>query len=219
MSWDSLVFWSMEKGVCLKKSDPGYPEALEILMGEDAPSSLWTRGALPILDRPVVAIFCSQSCTGLAATRAYDVVQALRHAGVVIASGFQSPLEQACCDLYRKSPLPIVAGLARHLPGARLPSLLKPFLASQRLLVVSRENEEVRRVTAASAFRRNLVLAALADRIFIPHASLGSKTARFLDFAFKFGKKIFAIEEGDLVRVLPASKCVTTSVGSIFDGL
>ena len=77
LSWDSLVFWSMEKGVCLKKSDPGYPEALEILMGEDAPSSLWTRGALPILDRPVVAIFCSQSCTGLAATRAYDVVQAL----------------------------------------------------------------------------------------------------------------------------------------------
>jgi len=208
----------MADDVCLSRCDAGYPGALEIALGDDAPDSLWVRGPLSILERPTVAVFCSRSCTGLAATRTYDVLQALRDAGVVIAGGFQSPLEQTSCELYRKSTLPIIVGLARHLPASRLPAIFNPFAESERLLVVSRESETTNRVTRQSAFQRNILLAALADCIFVPHSGSGSQTARFLEFVAGFGKEIYALHEGRFVKSVQGAGYVNTSISSVFDG-
>lgn len=207
----------MREDVCLKRCDTGYPGSLEIALGEDAPDFLWTRGPLSILDGPVVAVFCSRSCTGLAATRTHDVLQALRDAGIVIAGGFQSPLEQTCCELYRKSRLPIVVGLARHLPGSRVPALFSPFAESGRLLVISRENEKSHRVTRQSAFQRNVLLAALADRLFIPHSVADSETSKFVEYVAGFGKEIYALRGADVVKLVSGSGYKPSSIDSLFN--
>lgn len=215
---ERFILCRVTEEACLKRRDAGYPGSLEIALGEDAPDSLWSRGPLSILEGPVVAVFCSRACTGLAATRTHDVLQALREAGVVLAGGFQSPLEQTCCELYRKSPLPIIVGIARHLPGSRISTLFDPFAESGRLLVVSQENETTTRVTRQSAFQRNVLLAALADRVFVPHSAAGSQTARFVDFIACFGKEIYSLQAGNLAKLIPGSGYVNTSDSSLFDG-
>ena len=71
--------------------------------------------SLKILERRLLGLFCSTKCPGDAILQTYDLVRALRDAGVAVIGGFHSPMEKECLDLLLRGNQPIVicpAGLA-----------------------------------------------------------------------------------------------------------
>lgn len=196
----------MIEPIACTREQPGYPGELERYLEREAPTTLWMVGDTGILDRPGTALFCSRRCTGLAATKTFDVAQQLRDAGVTVLGGFHSPLEQECLRLLLKSPHPVVVGWGRSLVGARLPPAYRRPLGEGRLLLVSACGEAVRRVTRESARLRNRVLAALADRVLVTSAEAGSETARLCRCVIAWGKPLFCLDgpAGQPVRDLGA---------------
>ena len=195
----------------ISRTEAGYPGALEICLGEEAPERLWWVGDLGLLDGPLVALLCSRVCTGTAATLTYDIVQRLRHTGCTVASGWQSPMEKESLRLLLKSPRPVVAGLARALPGARLGSDWRKAVSAGRMLVLSACPPEVKRVTADTAAARNLMLAALARRVFVAHAAPGGRTETLVKRLADGGKPVYCLA-GTVLLAFPGQRRVDLSV-------
>ena len=84
----------------------------------------------------------------------------------------------------------------------RIPSEWKTPLAEGRLLLLSPFAEKLRRVTANLAQKRNELVAALADEIFVVHAAPGSKTERFCQDVLAWGKSLLTLESEENANLL-----------------
>lgn len=89
----------------------------------------------------------------------------------------------------------------------RLKSELKPAFEAGRLLILSPFEPEQQRMTATLAGQRNRFIGALADRFFIPCASLGGQTAALGSQLLAQGKEVRTIED--------PSNAVLISMGAI----
>ena len=76
----------------------------------------------------------------------------------------------------------------------RLRGELKKPLSDGRLLILSTFDEKHRRPTIQLTSRRNAVVAALADKVLIAHASEGGKTLGFAQRVLEWGKPVFTFE-------------------------
>jgi predicted Rossmann fold nucleotide-binding protein DprA/Smf involved in DNA uptake len=159
----------------LSPSDAQYPARLTERLGRDAPARLFASGNLDLLDLPKTALFCSTRCPGSVLLATYDQAAHWRDEGRCIISGFHSPVEKECLRILLRGRQPIVICPARSLEGMRLPAAWKPPLAEGRLLLLSHFSAGHRRITAPLATRRNAVVAALADEVFVLYAAPGSK--------------------------------------------
>lgn len=162
----------------LTRSDPDYPPKLLQRLGQEAPVSLTALGNLDILRRPNLALFCSSRCPGQAILRAYDHAQALRKHGVTVISGFHSPMEKECLRILLRSTQPLIICPARSLDKMRLPAEWKKPLNDGRLLLLSPFPADCHRASAALAQKRNQLVAALADEVFIAHVEPGGHLER-----------------------------------------
>ncbi len=81
-------------------------------------------------------------------------------------------MEKECLQILLRGSQPIIICPARALPQ-RLPPEWKKPLAAGRLLMLSAFTATAKRVTSGLAARRNDFVAALADEVFIAHASFG----------------------------------------------
>jgi hypothetical protein len=61
---------------------------LRQLLAEHAPKTIWSLGDLAILQNPLVGFFCSVKCPGTVILRIYDLIRALRDAGIPVIGGF-----------------------------------------------------------------------------------------------------------------------------------
>ncbi len=129
-------------------------------------------GDVRILRQPKTAIFCSAKCPGDVILRTHDAATRWRDAGRVVMSGFHSPVERDCLHILLRGTQPIIICPARTLPQRVPPDWKKP-LADGRLLLLSAFGATEKRVTAALAAKRNEFVAALADEVFIAHATVG----------------------------------------------
>jgi predicted Rossmann fold nucleotide-binding protein DprA/Smf involved in DNA uptake len=75
----------------------------------------------------------------------------------------------------------------------RLPKEYKGHLDQGRLLLLSPFPEKLRRATVETALSRNYVLAALADRIFVPYAAPSSKTFEFCRVLVSWHKPLYTL--------------------------
>jgi len=71
---------------------------------------------------------------------------------------------------------PIIVCPARAIEGMRIPTECRAAFEAGRLLFLSPFTKRPRRVTQGSALRRNEVVAALADEVFIAHITPGGRT-------------------------------------------
>jgi predicted Rossmann fold nucleotide-binding protein DprA/Smf involved in DNA uptake len=171
-----------------------YPARVARALGERAPPVLSGLGNRRFLDIDTVAIFCSRACPGDLASETYDLIQKLRAAGFAISGGFHSPMERAGLDLYLRSPLPVVIGLARGLAGLRIPAEYRRPLSEDRLLLVSGCADTDRRVDRDAARERNHLLAALAAVLVISYAEPGGATESFGQEWMARGKPLFVLD-------------------------
>jgi predicted Rossmann fold nucleotide-binding protein DprA/Smf involved in DNA uptake len=171
----------------LTRSDPDYPPKLLLRLGQEAPVSLTALGNLDILMGPKLALFCSSRCPGHAILRAYDHVQTLRKHGVTVISGFHSPMEKECLRVLLRGIQPLIICPARSLDRMRLPAEWKKPLNDRRLLLLSPFPAACHRVSAALAQKRNELVAALADEVFIAHVEPGGHLERLANRVSTWG--------------------------------
>jgi predicted Rossmann fold nucleotide-binding protein DprA/Smf involved in DNA uptake len=154
------------------RDDPRYPTGLRERLGTDAPPQLTALGNLGLLALPKTALFCSTRCPGKVILTTYDQAAKWRDTGRCVISGFHSPVEKECLQILLRGSNSIVICTARSLPR-RMPLEWEKPLAAGRLLVLSALPATAKRVTAELAARRNELVAALADEVFIAHATTG----------------------------------------------
>ena len=158
----------------IPRDDPRYPARLRRRLGAHAPPELTALGNLDILSQPMTALFCSARCPGKLILRTYDQAAQWRDAGHCVVSGFHSPVEKECLSILLRDEPPIIICPARGLPKRIPPDWKKP-LADGRLLILSIFSQTESRITADLAARRNELVAALADQVFVAYATPGGR--------------------------------------------
>ena len=153
-------------------------------------------GDTAILDRPKVALFCSVKCPGKLILDTYDLAKRFREEGVLVISGFHSPMEQECLRILLRSPHPILwclaRGLYRQIPST--PVDCRPAVADRRLVMVTPFPDTVRHITAKTATIRNRLVADMASAIVIAHAAPGSKIETLCHDILAAGKPVYTFD-------------------------
>jgi predicted Rossmann fold nucleotide-binding protein DprA/Smf involved in DNA uptake len=177
----------------IESTSPNFPAALQTGTFIPPVAQLWAIGNLDILKTPLLGLFCSTRCPGNVILRTYDLALALREAEVPIISGFHTPMEKECLDVFLRGTQPIVLCPARDIQRLRLPAAWRKPLADGRLLIVSAIAAAQRRPTATLAEQRNRFVATLAQTICVAHAAPGSRTERLCADLVAQGKRIYTL--------------------------
>jgi len=164
----------------LNSEDPRYPARLRDRLHDAAPGTLRLLGEPSLLELPKTALCSSIHCPGVAINAAYDQAARWRDAGRCVISGFHSPMEKECLRILLCGPQPLIICPARSLETMRVPREWKESLRRGRLLVVSACEPSEKRATIGLAARRNELVAALADEVWIAHITPGGETERLM---------------------------------------
>ena len=178
---------STPTSVTLTPADTAWPASLAERTGSAAPSALQAIGPTAFLAGRKTALFCSARTPGDAILRAHDTARRLRDEGATVISGFHSPIEKECLRLLLRGEQPIILCPARVIAGMRIPAECRIAFDAGRLFLLSSFIASPRRVTRDAALRRNEMVAALADQVFIAHIASGSLTARMADMLKRWG--------------------------------
>lgn len=127
----------------------------------------------------MTAFFASRQCPGTAIRAAMDWALEQARTRQTIVGGFHSPLEQSVLRLLLEAHSPVVAVLARPVSDARLKPEWETAIAKGCMTVVSASTEK-ERLTGEQAVQRNELVAQLANRIVIAHASPGGRLERLI---------------------------------------
>lgn len=176
------------------RNDPGYPPALKTTLGENAPLFLDALGDLDLLQRRALALFASVRCPGRFILRAHDLAQELWRASIPTIGGFHSPVEREALTILLRGEQPIIVCPARSLARMRIPKEYRAPLEAGRMLLLSPLDERTRRATAQTAQRRNRLVAALAEWVFVAYAASGGKTEAFCEEILEWGKPLYTFE-------------------------
>ena len=179
----------------LASTDARYPARFRELLGANAPDQLSALVYLDLLAQPKTALFCSTRCPGDAILHAYDQAARWRNTGRCVISGFHSPVEKECLRILLRGAQPIIIRPARALPQRVSVECRKP-LADGRLLILSCFNSDEDRPTTELAARRNELVAAFADEVFIIHATPGGQITKLSDQFLQWGVRVVPVSCG-----------------------
>jgi predicted Rossmann fold nucleotide-binding protein DprA/Smf involved in DNA uptake len=156
----------------LSPDDAAWPRLLTVRLGDAAPKKLTAQGNLDLLALTKTALFCSAKCPGSVILPTYDQAAKWRDTGRCVISGFHSPVEKECLQILLRGDAPVILCPARGMLE-RLPAQWAIAVASGRMLILSAFAATATRITAELAAHRNEFVAALADKVFIAHATPG----------------------------------------------
>lgn len=110
------------------------------------------------------AFLCSRQIPAAAVLKCYDWAIEQRDKGTCIISGFQSQIEKDVLHYLLQGNQPIIIALARGLKK-RIEPELKDALSTNRLLLVSAFDENVKRASAETSEERNRMMIKMADEV------------------------------------------------------
>lgn len=154
---------------------------------------VYSIGNSQFLKMQKLGFFCSVRCPGNIILRSYDFAKILREKGIIVISGFHSPMEQECLKILLHGKQPIIICPARNIENMRIPKDWYKPLEEKRLLILSTFNEKQNRMTAQTAKVRNEFVALLSDKVFVGYAAPNSKTYQFCNNLIKKGKPIYTL--------------------------
>jgi len=163
-----------------------YPVQLSECMGEETPQTLAFIGSPDLLTRPLLALICSVKCPGSAILDAHEAAKKVTRSEWVVVSGFHSPMEKECFRILFRAKRPVIVCPARSLEGLRIPKEWREPIGARRMLLLSPFTTPHSRSTTRMAETRNLLVAAIADRIWIPYVDPGGKTEALADRVVAF---------------------------------
>jgi predicted Rossmann fold nucleotide-binding protein DprA/Smf involved in DNA uptake len=194
----------------IQKSDSEYPPSLTRYLAEAAPESAATIGSLKLLNHSKLAIFCSSICPADILSATEQVLKRMVVTRMAIISGFHSDAEKRCLQTALDSEQPIILSPARSLDKLRIRPEFKSPLDNGRLLFLSFFRSHRHRSDIEMAFKRNLYVAALADRVLIVHASPSSKTEQLCREIIGWQKPVYTISNEANQNLVRLGAKVTT---------
>lgn len=129
-------------------------------------------GNKEILNQSKIGFLCSRKVPADIILKTYDWAIEQRDKGVCIVSGFHSKIEKDVFEILIKGNQPIILVLARGLMK-RWDKRIFKLVEEDRLLIISPFNEQIRRPTEDTAFKRNKLIAEISDKLFIPYVEVG----------------------------------------------
>jgi len=140
----------------------------------------------------------------------YDVIRALRDAGVAVAGGFHSPMETECLEFLLRGQQQVVLCAAIGLANFPMTAELAQSVKAGRLCILSSFGAEVIHATSAEGMRRNEVVSAMADALLVPHAIRGGRAEACVTNTLKRGQRVLTFADPaneHLVRIgaIPAT--------------
>lgn len=200
----------------LRQTSATYPSSLQKCLGRHAPAVITGLGNLDGLPHKKLGFFCSVKCPGHLILQAHDFAKELIRTEVRVIGGFHSPIERECLRILLRGSQPVIVCPARCIQGMRLRSEYKKPLEEGRLLLLSPFGENQRRNSTETSTERNGFVAALADVIFIAHASPNSKTEAFCKEVLSWGKPVYTLESDSNINIINVGAKPIT-IGSMSD--
>lgn len=214
----------------LKQTGSTYPFSLKKYLGRHAPAVITGLGNVDVLNHRKLAFFCSVKCPGHLILKAHDFVKGLAEAihelplqeKITVIGGFHSPIERECLTILLRGEQPVIVCPARSIKGMRMRGEYKKPLEEGRLLFLSPFKESQRRNTVETAIERNRFVAALADAVFVAHASPNSKMEKFCREVLTWGKGLYTFESESNSNLIQLgakpmdSKAIRTMIGDGF---
>ncbi|MGD2135935.1 MAG: DNA-processing protein DprA [Gemmatimonadales bacterium] len=178
-------------GTVLTPSDDAFPASLRTI--PDAPTLLFAKGRLDLLDGPAVAIIGSRTHTRYGAQACRHFSGGLARAGLTVVSGMARGLDavahEACLDAAGGTVGVLGNGLGRVYPAAN--RRLYDRVAETGCLLTEFPPGE--RPNAGSFPRRNRLIAGLARVTLVIEARGRSGTLITVDCALQQGKEVLAV--------------------------
>ncbi|MBI5675309.1 MAG: DNA-processing protein DprA [Nitrospirae bacterium] len=180
--------------VVIKLTDALYPSALREVFKKDAPEAITAIGNPDLLKENKLAVFCSSKCPGELILKTYDFLRQLKESSQTVISGFHSTIEQECLNILLKRRQNIIICPARSIEGMKINKQYQKPIEEGRLLFLSPFDIKNSRISAQRSEFRNQFVAAIADKILIPHAAPDSKTERLCRQLIEKGKTILTFD-------------------------
>jgi predicted Rossmann fold nucleotide-binding protein DprA/Smf involved in DNA uptake len=177
--------------------NPLYPAALSTCMAFRTAPILSAIGNLKLLSQNAIALFCSSQCPSDLTRQTYVLAEWLREAKIPVMGGFHSPIEQDCLKILLCGSQPLIHCPARSLPKMRLSVEQQQAIGENRLLLLSPFSASQHRMTAALADKRNELIGAMAQTIFIAYAAPESKTQALAQRLAQTAKRVFTFKHPD----------------------
>ncbi len=156
--------------------------------------SLWVLGNPNLLKCELLALYCSRKCPGSVIRKSHEFAAHLRRKGTPVIGGFQTQVEKLCLESLFHGTQPVVVCPARSIEAIRLTSRWRSRIDEGGLLLVSPFPFKHRRPTKETAWTRNLLVAAAAERIFFLHAAKDSNTFALALQLLSEGREIFTFD-------------------------
>ena len=203
----------------IRRCDAACLASLRQFLGPRAPERIFTLGNLDFLNRKPLALFCSVKCPGNLILKTYDLARELRDKATAVISGFHSPMEKECLALLLRGRQPVIWCPAKRLTCKGLSKEYGDALAEGRLLMLSPFGEKIKRATEETAFFRNEVVAAMAERVFVAHAVQGSKTEALCRKVVEWQKPLLTFDAPENAALLKsgASAFNVQDVSGVFE--
>jgi hypothetical protein len=138
------------------------------------------------------AFLCSRKIPASVVLKCYDWAIEQRDQGNCIISGFHSKIEKDVFHYLLAGTQPVIMALARGMKE-RIEPVNRAAVNDGRLLMVTPFAENIKRVSAETAEKRNRFMIELADEVVIGFASKGGMLERL--FAEVKGQKVSWIQE------------------------
>lgn len=123
----------------------------------------------------MTAFLCSVRCPGRLILNSYELAKKWCEENQPVIGGFHAPVEREVMRILLRSTAPICVVVAHGLPKQIPPEFKKP-IDDGRMILASPFDGRTKRTTAETALKRNLIISALAERVFVAYAAPGSKT-------------------------------------------
>ena len=184
-----------EQVATVRESGQEYPAFLRAGIDWSSTGEFWAAGPLEPLDQLKTGFFCSSQCPGSIVLKTFDAITRMRDEGQILIGGFHSVMEWECLGILLRGRQPVIWVPARFIVVMYLKPELAPAFDAGRLLILSPFAQKDKRITATHAEARNHFVGALADRIFVPHAAPGGKTAALCRLLSATGKRVYTIDD------------------------
>lgn len=149
-------------------------------------------GNTDLLKLPKTAFLCSRKIPASVVLKCYDWAIEQREKGYCVISGFHSKIEKDVFHYLLAGKQPIIMALARGMKKRFEPELNKA-INSNRLLVVTPFEENIKRISLETAEKRNRFMIEIADEIVIGYAVKGGMLEKLVTEIKN--KKVIRIQE------------------------
>ena len=125
-------------------------------------------GNTELLKQNKVGFLASRKISSLSILPTLDwATEVSKREDIAIISGFHSKMERNVLEILLKGQCGIIIVLARGM-YRKLPKQYEEAMSQNRLLIISNEKENVRRVSEQTAHKRNEYVKSISDEMYSP---------------------------------------------------